>query len=432
MKKLLLISLVLLSIFACNKRDKNDIEIKILSITPSRGNFNTIVNIKGFGFGLSGGIDSISFNGKRAEIISTTDTSIVTKPSKLSGTGIISIWYKGKKVQGPLFRYDTVAVVSTIAGNGNRGSNNGIGADATFNYPTGIVIDRQGNLFVADSYNLTIRKISSNGSVSTFVGKTGSSGYVDGFYENARFDLIQGLAIDADDNIYASDIFNIRIRKITPNGFVSTIAGNGTFGSDDGPALQASFKQTYGIAVDNSSNDIYIVDIVGNKIRKLSSSGIVTSFAGTGTWGFLDGNASSAMFNQPNGIAVKGSGNLIIVDQGNSRIREIKNGIVSTFAGNGLGGLVDGSSTTARFLSPAHAVVDQAGNVFVTDVGNHAIRKISPGGDVTTIAGGFRGSFDGIGLGASFNAPYGITIDKHGNLYITDQNNHKIRKISFE
>ena len=231
--------------------------------------------------------------------------------------------------------------------------------------------------------------------------------------------------------MYVADSGNHTIRKITPDGDVSTIAGSGNPGNTDGNGWLQVLKTPWGIAVDGSGN-VYVADADNHSIRKIAHNGDVTTIAGSGTSGSADGNGSAASFNFPNGVAVDGSGNVYVADRNNHTIRKITpNGDVTTIAGTGSTGSMDGNGTSASFNNPYGVAVDGSGNVYVADTGNHTIRKITPNGDVTTIAGtGSTGSMDDNGTSASFSSPIGITIDGSSNVYVADFYNHKIRKIS--
>ena len=320
--------------------------------------------------------------------------------------------------------------VTTFAGSGSAGNTDGNGSFASFNAPFGVAVDGSGNVYVADTSNHTIRKITPSGEVTTFAG-TGTIGNVDGNGSAASFYFPFGIAVDGSGNVYVTEQGNHKIRKITPNGDVTTVAGTGSQGNTDGNGTSASFDTPAGIAVDDSGN-VFVADQNNHKIRKIAPNGDVTTVAGSGSQGNTDGNGTSANFNFPRGIAIGASGNVFVADQGNHIIRKIApNADVTTVAGTGSPGNMDGNGTSASFNNPIGVAVDDSGNIYVVDVANHKIRKIAPNGDVTTVAGtGSAGSTDGNGLAASFNNPVGIVVDSFGNLYIADLLNHKIRKIS--
>ena len=330
-------------------------------------------------------------------------------------------------------------VVSTLAGNpawaSGPGSADGTGAAASFNFPNGIAADSVGNLYVADTNNHTIRKITPAGVVSTLAGMAGVAGSADGTGAAARFNGPLGVATDSAGNVYVADTRNSTIRKITPAGVVSTLAGKASVtGSVDGTGAAASFNGLSGIATDNAGN-AYVADLGNNTIRKITPQGVVSTQAGTaGTIGSADGTGVAASFNAPSGVAVDGSGNVYVTDKGNSTIRKITPaGVVSTLAGTaGVTGSADGTGAAASFNFPDGIAIDGAGNLYVADTVNHTIRKITSSGVVSTLAGtaGVAGSADATGSAAGFNAPTGIATDSAGNVYVVDTGNSTLRKIT--
>jgi sugar lactone lactonase YvrE len=315
--------------------------------------------------------------------------------------------------------------VSTIAGS-SVGYNDGQGTSALFYNPAGIALDSSGNLYVADTFNNRIRKISPSGAVSTIAG-SGGQGFSDGQGTSAMFTYPWGIAVDSNGNLYVVDTFNHKIRKISPSGSVSTFAGSSS-GYSDGQGTSALFSYPQGIAVDSSGN-VYVADSFNHKIRKITSSGSVSTIAGSGQ-GSSDGEGTSAMFNTPQGIAVDSARNLYVVDTYNHRIRKISIfGTVSTIAGSGYG-YSDGQGTSAMFTYPFGIAVDSTGNLFVADRNNYKIRKISPSGNVVTIAGSSGGFSDGQGSSAKFYGPVGIVVNSIGNLYVGDSDNNRVRKLT--
>jgi sugar lactone lactonase YvrE len=265
-------------------------------------------------------------------------------------------------------------LVSTYAGTGTAGNLDGSTADAQFDNPQAVALDGQGNLFVSDSHNYSIRKISASGSVSTFAGN-GNSGFTDGTGTHARFVYPQGIAMDFQGNIYVAD--SSCIRKITPAGKVSTLAGTGISGYNDGPGQVAQFNNARGLTLD-SIGHVYVADYGNNRIRKITPQGIVSTLAGTGTAGYLDGIGTTAKFNGPGGIAMDSKGNLYVAEAGNNDIRKITvDGTVSNFAGLGPAGYQDGPARSAKFKVPWGLAIDTCDNIFVADSGNNYIRKIN-------------------------------------------------------
>jgi DNA-binding beta-propeller fold protein YncE len=314
-------------------------------------------------------------------------------------------------------------MVSTIAG-GELGFADGIVSDARFFGPSGIASDAAGNLYVADTANGRIRKITPAGEVSTLAG--GEEGFADGIGSDAEFQFPFGIASDAAGNLYVSEILNHRVRKMAPAGEVSTLAG-GEKGFADGVGSDASFNEPIGITTDAAGN-LYVADTKNHRIRKITPAGEVSTLVG-GERGFADGIGSDARFNEPGGIAIDAAGNLYVADSMNRRIRKITPaGDVSTLAGSETG-FADGIESDAKFDHPLGITIDAAGNLYVADSNNNRIRKITPAGEVSTLAGSEQGFADGFGSDAKFYWPSGITIDAAGNLYVGDTFNNRIRKI---
>ncbi len=320
--------------------------------------------------------------------------------------------------------------VTTLAGSGAFGAVNGTGSAATFHYPLGIAVDNSGNLYVSDQGNSLIRKITIAGVVTTLAGD-GTKGNANGVGTAASFYDPYGVAVDASGNVYVADEGNNLIRKITSAGVVSTFAGSGVVGASNGIGTAATFNHPYGVAVDASGN-VYVAEGANNLIRKITPAGVVTTFAGSGAKGSSNGTGTAASFYDPEGIAIDALGNVYVSDSGNEVIRKITPaGVVTTLAGSGAIGAANGTGTAASFNYPYGITVDITGNVYVIDQLGDLVRKISPAGVVSTFAGtGAQGSADGIGTAAGFYDPAGVTSDIFGNVYVADSYNNKIRKIS--
>lgn len=325
--------------------------------------------------------------------------------------------------------------VSTFAGSGAAGSTNATGTAASFNFPTGVAVDGNKNVYVADATNHIIRKIDQAGNVSTFAGN-GVAASINGTGTGASFGDLYYLTFDPTANaLYACD--GNAIRKITLTGTVTTIAGNysssGLINANNGTA--ARFYSPAGLCTDATGN-IYVADKSNNLIRKITPGGSVTTYAGDGAFGTIghehdNGPATSASFTSPNDIAADANGNLFVTESGYDIIRKISTtGFVSNYAGTGAGGNTDGPATTATFDYPEGICTDKIGNVYITQDITSAIRKISTDGQVTTIAGSaVTGSTNGIGTAATFNRPTGMAAD-NGQFYVADALNNKIRLIS--
>lgn len=241
----------------------------------------------------------------------------------------------------------------------------------------------------------------------------------------------EGIAIDASGTIYVADGGPDVIQKISQAGVMTTLAGGDTQGTTNGTGAAASFVGPFAIAVDASGN-AYVADYFANMIRKVTASGVVTTLAGSGNAGNQNDIGTAASFRNPTGVAVDASGNVYVADNNNNVIRKItSSGVVTTFAGSGTSGSTDGAGLAASFNQPYCVAVDRAGTLYVTDLGNSLIRKISPAGVVTTLAGsGSPGTADGVGAAASFNFPMGVAVDGAGYVYVADFGNNSIRMIT--
>ncbi|WP_416762981.1 hypothetical protein ACNI65_10830 [Roseateles sp. So40a] len=325
---------------------------------------------------------------------------------------------------------DAVAEVTTLAGSGKAAFADGQRLAASFNDPGHVTIDVHGNVYVADYRNHRIRKITPEGKVSTLAGSD-VGGVADGQGADASFGSPLGVAVDHQGHVYVADSTNHRIRKITPEGKVSTLAGSDVGGFADGQGADASFESPLGVAVDHQGH-VYVADNRNHRIRKIRPTGEVTTLAGSGKAAFVDGMGVQSSFRNPTGVAVDHQGHMYVADRRNHRIRKITpTGEVTTLAGSGSAAFVDGMGVQSSFSSPTGVAVDHQGHVYVADSRNHRIRKITPAGEVTTLAGSEKsGDVDGQGAMASFNAPYGVAVDQEGNVYVADGSNHRIRKIS--
>src|ERR1700722_16168494 len=362
---IILLGILLLSVQGCSKNGSNPPTNPppppvptITALSPTSGPFNTAVTITGTNFSTTGSDDMVKFNGAVAAVQSATATSIVAIVPAGADTGVVTVTVNAKTATGPVFNYIYTYTVSTLAGNGILGDVDGAGASAEFKQPSGIAVDGQGNLYVVDTYNNLIRKITAAGVVSTLAGN-GPSGYVDGAASTAEFfNPFLGIAVDGQANVYVTDTYNNRIRKITAAGVTSTLAGNGTAGYADGATLAAEFYLPAGAALDGQGN-LYIGDGGNNRIRAISTSGLVSTFAGKALAGYLDGIGTAAEFNGPFGVIVDPQGKVSVAHADNQRMRKIASaGAVSTLAGNGTPGFTDGAAASAEFSSPVGLGLD--------------------------------------------------------------------------
>jgi len=331
-------------------------------------------------------------------------------------------------------------IITTVAGKGTPGfSGDGSAATAAqINHPNGIAIDTSGNIYVSDYFNHRIRKVSPAGVISTFAG-TGTPGYCGdgGPAISACLYYPVGIAIDVSGNIYFADASNNRIRKINASGIISTVAGNGGTGysGDGGPAISAQLHWPSAVALDGSGN-IYIADYSSNRIRKVSPAGIITTFAGNGIAGYSGdgGIATAAELNLPYGVTFH-SGDIYIAEYGNNIIRKVSpSNIISTFAGSGVSGYSGdgGPATAAEFNLSQGIIFDQIGNSYIIDVNNQRVRKINSSGIINTVAGNGIAGYSGDGglaTLAELNAPAALAIDSKGDIFFPEYLNHVIRKM---
>jgi uncharacterized protein (TIGR03437 family) len=326
-------------------------------------------------------------------------------------------------------------IVTLAAGNGipGYGGDNGPAASAELNYPQGVAVDASGNLYIADSYNNRIRKVS--GGVITTVAGDGNFGYNgDGMTPaSAWLNGPNGLTVDSAGNIFIADTGNGRIRKVA-GGSIATVAGNGSFGynGDNIAATSAELTSPSGVAVD-SAGTLYIADLGNHRVRKVSA-GIITTVAGTGTSGYNGDNipAVSAELDAPWGVALDASGNLYIADTDNNRIRKVAGGLITTVAGDaGFAYAGDNVAATSTSLyAPFGVALDASGNLYIADTVNYRLRKVS-GGTITTLAGGGTPvGQNGPAINAQLESPLGIAVDPSGNLYIADTVASRVFEVS--
>jgi hypothetical protein len=344
-----------------------------------------------------------------------------------------------------------------VAGNGSQGNSGdgGLARSAQMAIPFGVAVDGAHNLYISNpSTYCVIRKVNATGTISTVAGDaTQSCGYSgDGGPANAaQLNSPSGVAADKAGNLYIADTDNNLIRKVSVNGIISSVAGNGVpdpgllgygnsgYSGDGGPATAATMNRPTGVAVDGAGN-LYIADNSNNVIRKVThATGKISTVAGNGVSGFSGdgGRATSASLSNPNSVAVSSSGNLYIADTGNSRVRKVSAGRISTVAGNGnsvwLGGGNGRPARSAVLPSPVGVAVDSAGNLYISDSDTARVLKVSPAGTISTVAGNGNGGYSGNGglaTRAQLDGPEDVTLDSAGNLYIADSSNNVVREVA--
>jgi serine/threonine protein kinase, bacterial len=397
-------------------------------------------NLTGAGLTLSDGTETIVIQANSSSIHFPTplprgtsyNVQIISQPSAFTDICMVA------HASGTVF-YDSVSdvtvtcrpalpTVTTLAGSTTAGDVDGAASSARFNSPSGVAVDANGNVYVADKLNSVIRKVTPAGMVSTVVNDSNTES-INSQMPNLAYP--ESIALDGSGTLYIADTAHDMIRKVNANGVAVMFAGNGTRGNNNGVGAQATFNTPDAIAIDKSGN-IFVADTGNQLIRKITPAGVVSTYAGSGMRGSANGPALEASFADPVGVTVDGDGNVYVADSANNLIRKITpDRIVSTFAGSGSKGRTNGVGTTASFFFPTGLAVDSANNVYVADHLNSLIRKITPPGVVTTIAGGFIGNYaDGVGANASFQVPYGVAVDATGNVYVGDTQNNLIRKIS--
>jgi sugar lactone lactonase YvrE len=332
--------------------------------------------------------------------------------------------------------------ISTVAGNGGLrySGDGGPAAAADLHLPSDVATDGAGSVYIADYANNRVRKVNSAGTISTFAGN-GTPGYSGdgGPATSARLHYPSGVAMVSGGNLYIADSANNRVRMVDGAGIITTVAGTGTpgFSGDGGPAVDAELDLPWDVAVDISGN-LYIADYNNHRVRRVDASGNITTVAGDGTPGYSGdgGPATSASLCGPSGVALDAAGNLYIAEACNNRIRKVDtSGIITTFAGNGTAGYAGdgGPATSARLNGPDGLAFDTAGSLYVGDSGNHRVREVASTGIISTFAGNGVAGYSGDGgpaSSASLNRPRGVATDGMGSVYVADQGNQRIRKVA--
>jgi uncharacterized protein (TIGR03437 family) len=410
----------------------------VFKLDPNR----TLTRIAGngmFGYSGEGGIATIAQFGISGTVGIAADSA---------GNVFIADWLNHR-----IRKVTKDGIVITVAGNGTQGysGDGGPATSAQLSGPSAIAVDTVGNLYITDGSSRTfqanganrVRRIGLDGIITTVAGN-GSYGFSGdgGPAISAQLNEPSALAVDTEGNLFIADEVNNRIRKVSPSGIITTLAGGGTEGlGDGGPATNAQLRSPISVTVDRNGN-LFIADFYNNRVRKVSPDGIITTVAGVGIEGFSGdgGPAISAQLRFPAAVAVDGAGSLFMVDFGNKRLRKLTtDGTITTVVGDGGstsengGPADDGAPATSVRLDPAGVAVDRDGNLFIAEYGNNRIRKVSRGGSITTVAGNGAKGFSGDGgpaIDAQLNRPRALTLDNHGNLFISDSGNTRIRKVS--
>lgn len=425
-------ALVLMAMTACDKDKPAASAAPVINtVWPLDGTPSTIVTIRGKNFSTVRTENIVQFNGVNAIVIEASQGELLAVAPANGATGAITLAVRNTTVTGPVFTYKAPQEeynVKLFAGDVTAGSVDGALSLSRLRSPEGVEVDAAGNLIITDRGNNRIRKVSPAGIMSTVAGAD-AVGFVNGAAADARFRLPWKSTVDAAGNIYVADRDNNCIRKITPAGVVSTLAGSGTAGFADGSATTAMFNQPLDVAVDAAGN-IYVADNLNHRIRRVTPQGDVSTLAGDGTAAFANGTGTAAKLRNPSGLTIDKDGNLFVADRLNHRIRKITpDGVVTSIAGDGVTGYKDGEAGAARFADPYGIAVDAKGSIFIADLNNNKVRKLA-GGNVTTLAGTSKGFLDGPGTNAQLNQPTDVCVDAGGNLYVADLGNNCVRKIS--
>ncbi|MBM3271103.1 MAG: hypothetical protein FJZ01_26020 [Candidatus Sericytochromatia bacterium] len=388
---------------------------------------------------LPAGLDFMSFLGAR---VATPQPTIAPTPVPTPTPTPLPGPYPRAPLPLPTAAFAAMegVAVGTVAGDGTQAMRDGPGDRARFAGPQGLALGGAGKLLVADAAMApvdlpgiygAVRVVAPDGAVTTLAGD-GSEGALDGEPAAARFRFPYGVAADGDGALFVADVTNHAVRKVFPAGFVYTppLKGPGGGAAD-------RFDLPHDVALDAAGN-MYVADTRNRQIRRVTPAGEVSVFAGTGYVGNADGPAAGAGFDTPIAVAVGPDGAVYVADEGSHRIRRIRDATVITLAGLEKG-FADGATASARFNAPAGLACDSAGNLYVADAGNHRIRRVTPAGIVTTLAGapdadgkgGFVGAFaDGTGSAARFHTPVDVAFDAAGLLYVSDYGNHRLRRLS--
>jgi YD repeat-containing protein len=420
----------------------------IVELRPPAGPIGTVVTIFGDRFdSQTPGNNVVRFNGLEAPVLLAQAFRIFARVPAGATSGPVTVTTPSGTATSPQpFTLDPAAII-TVAGHGDPvfEGDDGPAVAAGLETPWGVAVDAAGHVYATNSGeqgpvpNHRIRKVDGNGFITTVagIGDPGFSGD-GGPATAARLNYPIAVATDAQGHLYIAERDNHRVRKVDPGGTITTVAGDGTagFGGDGGPATSAQLNTPVGVVADAQGN-LYIADSQNHRIRRVDPGGVITTVAGDGAAGFGGdgGAATSAQLNVPSGVALDSAGHLYIGDLENHRIRRVDpGGVISTVAGDGTAGFGGdgGPATSAQLHDPAGVAVDSVGALYIADTDNNRIRKVTAGGTITTVAGNGTADFTGDGgpaTAAALNYPTGVALDSAGSLYIADRDNNRIRKI---
>lgn len=433
--KFILIAVIQFSFLACSEEENSPVDMTgsfVYAMSPFEGSANDVITIMGRDFNSSREENRVFFGEQQAIVLEAQQNQLQVLVPEGEGILEVSVEVDGDRSKGADLEFTYLLatqdfVVSTLAGNSDAGFEDGLGNNAYFSSPEGVSIHPDGYLIITDRSNNAIRQLDFDGNVSTLLG-SGNKGYKDGPIATALLNFPWKSCVDDQGNIYIADRDNHSIRKIDRQGNVSTIAGTGEAGYQDGPGNTAQFDQPLDIAVD-SQGILYVADNRNHSIRKIEVDGTVSTLSGNGAQGYQNGSLSESQFRYPSGLALDKEENIIVADRLNHLIRKIdlSSSQVSTLAGAGTQGSRDGSIQDAQFNNPYGIAVGEEGEIVIADLSNHKIRMISQD-EVLTIGGSIKGFLDGISITSQFNSPTDIAI-LDGVIYITDLGNQRIRKI---
>ncbi len=397
------------------------VEISLDSIRPLSGPKGTLVTFYGKNFGTSVADVEVRINEKEMSVVSVEDHKIQIEVLPSTFSGDIKLTVGDFESNPEVFDYELTAEVTTMAGE-TKGHTDGMGSQAKFDIPRDLAIDEEGMVYISDYGNSAIRKMTPDGEVTTYTG--GGCSFTNGTLETATFCHPYGIFIDSGGGMFVADSANDAIRRIDINGNVFIAMRD--YENGNGETERLNFPMDY--AIDSQGNS-YVVDHANHRILKRNANGEVLAIGGK-DFGDVDGKGEEVRFKHPRGLAIDHEDNIFVADAGNSKIRKItSDGTVSTYVGNGSGD-VDGPKDIALLAEPRALAFDAQGHLYIVDTTNHKIKKVTPEGVVITLAGSDDGYSDGIGANSQFDYPQGIAVNPEGTLlYVADGSNHRIRKI---